>query len=362
MAQAARKPTPVDAAAADIGGADVPSDAKLLEALRQRLAPHNTPNTPANRRQVALAIGVSAGTLSRLLKGQMRMSARSRGKIWAWLRAMRQAAEDAAAVGSAHGAGGEEIGRIVETSVTRKVAKLCRYCLAEKVIGMVIGGTSTGKTTSLLAYCRENPSAIYIHAMGRTNTRHGLVDAIWRRAGFRGPRSWIEKWDQAVEHFRSDGITLRLLLIDDAHVCTFGVMETIRELHDETGMGVVLAGTTRLSSTVSLKGDAHQLYEQLRARVQIVRPIRWPTPEDVAAVAAAWAPSDVRLTKAAMDYLHKLAQQLGGLRLVKGHIRMALHLGGRFRLAADDRGRRTIDVANLEAAHDELRDIGSALT
>jgi DNA transposition AAA+ family ATPase len=139
--------------------------------------------------------------------------------------------------------------------------------------------------------------------------------------------------------------------VDDAHVLSYPVLECLRDLHDEANVGIVLAGTTRLSGRVSLAGDAHQMYEQLRARVQITHKLGKPSPSDVEAVARAWAPEGVAITREAMDWLAHAAVGLGALRVVKAHVRMALRLGGDMRITD------TLSVEHLSAAHQQL-DVG----
>lgn len=306
--------------------------------------------------QMADAMGVNVGHLSRVLKpasaGGRVGSEDFLQKAWTFIRLweMKKADGDA--------------GKIVPTSVTRRVAKLCTYCQVERCIGMLISETSAGKTSAMQAYCETNPSAIYVHGSARTNKVASMVRAIWLASkAFRGHKTLTEQWEAIVRGFRTEpgDVTTRILLVDDAHVLSYGTLEALREIHDDTGIGLVLAGTTRLDGRVSLAGDAHQMFEQLRARVMLRRIIRKPTRDDVAAVAAAWAGEGTRFTPSALAYLCELSQGLGALRLVKSHVRMALRLGGRDKVPADKRGRRTLDKNHLETAHGQLLETGSSL-
>lgn len=335
---------------------DAPPPKVIIERLLEIRELAAAAGKPISLQQMANAIGIHYGSLSRILNPATTrhrdMSEDVRLKAWTYIRLMEMAEEDT------------DVGRTVPTTVTRRVAKLCAYCQAERCMGMLVSETSAGKTVSLLAYAEANPASIYVKASGAgTNSISGMVDAVWRGSGFRdtgaGPRRVVpQKWAAILRGLKTPGVSARLILVDDAHTLNFSVLEVLREIHDETGVGIVLAGTTRLADRVTLSGDAHQMYEQIRARIQIVRNIGKPTPDDVAAVAAAWAPERARFTPAALEYLHRLSQGLGALRVVKAHVRMALRLRGANRV---NWKRQAIDVIHLQKAHTQLTDQRSRL-
>jgi len=335
---------------------ELPPAKVILERLRELRRIGEAAGEPIPFENMANGVGVHNGTLSRALAGKQKPSEQFCRKAWTYIRLMEMRAEDP-----------HVDGRIVETSVTRRVRKLCRYCQVERCIGMLVSETSCGKTEALRAYARSNPSAIYVHATARTDSIAGMVDGIWRASkAFRDPggssrhrgKRVREKWDDIVRGFTTSIVSARVILIDDAHVLNFRVLEALREIHDETNLGIVLAGTTRLQARVTASGDAHQMYEQIRARVMVIRVIRKPSPTDVAAVAAAWAPPTARFTPRAMQYLQTLSQGLGALRVVKAHVRMALRLGGKHKIDAD---REAIDERHLLLAHTHLEDRASSL-
>ena len=307
---------------------------------------------------IARAIGVHPVTLGRYLNGTSKPSPKFAAQAWSWLGIMDARLLDGEASHSAAPAVAQaaDSGPLADTAALRRIAKLCRYCMVESVMGMLISETSCGKTTGLLAFARSNPSAIYVKAsVVRTATKRGFMDAVWSASGRRsqGARKQTQeqRWDALVSYLRGDGHTsTRIILVDDAHVLSYGVLECLRDLHDEAGVGIVLAGTTRLSSRVSLAGDAHQMYEQLRARVQIVHKLGKPCPSDVEAVARAWVPEgrELDFTREAMDWLARSAVGLGALRVVKAHVRMALHLSGELKVNG------LLGMEHLAAAHQQL--------
>ncbi|MFA5123598.1 AAA family ATPase [Zavarzinia sp.] len=336
----------------------MPSAKDVLELVRSRVQ-HTTLDRPYDpsdprpaKKTAALSIGVHEGTLGRYLDGKAEPSEDFRRLAWTWL-----TLEEARELDEAEGRAAPRIAGaaepLAETTVVRRVERLCKLCLQERIIGMVYSETSCGKTTALKAYAAGNPAAIYVKAsVVRTSTKRGMMASIWKGAARRGKdRSLSDRWDDLIEYLAGGDPSrpsTRLIIVDDAHVLPYAVLEALRDLHDEAGVGIVLAGTTRLHSRVTLAGDAHQMFEQLRARIGVVRRVGKPDRPDVEAVARAWAPPGLEFTAEALEWLADLAKQLGALRLVKHHVRMALRIGGA------DRVNGTLDVRHLQAAHRQL--------
>jgi DNA transposition AAA+ family ATPase len=335
-----------------VAAGDMTPDA-VLAALRDLAAGENVET-------VANGIGCHAGTLSKLLAGKTAWSERLLAQARAYLAVRAMQAADAG--------GAADLGAVAPTRSVRDVARVCAYCQAEQVIGIIEGESGSGKTVGLLAYQRTNPAAVYVHGCYAINSPLRLLAALWQRAGFRyhgstrpgrgRPRSAPtvrEQFDQLVDRWRvpAGKPSARVLLIDDAHVLTFPALELLRELHDASRIAVVLAGTTRLEERVSAHGDSHQMYEQLRGRCMIRRTLRPSGAADAAAVAAAWAPSKARFTAEARAFLADLAGQLGGLRLVKAHVRLVGRLASKFRPADGE----AVDLVHLERARKLLADL-----
>lgn len=338
-------------------GSERPSNKKVRELLLERFREGRLGDKKnLSLQTIANGIGVHNATLSRVLRGIVQPSETFARKAWTWLQQDEMARRDretgiTSAPSHPSAAEGVDIGRLVNTTVTERIAKLCNYCLAERVMGMVCSETSLGKTSALRLYCHTNPSAVYIHATSRNNNSFGMVDAIWRASrAFRGAKRFREKWDDLLS-FRTEGISNRLIVVDDAHILCFSALEVLRELHDEIGIGIVLAGTTRLHSRVSLQGDSHQMYEQLRARIQIARVIGKPTGDDTRAIAAAWLPSEATFTPDALKYLNQLSLGLGAFRKVKAAVRMSLRLGGSHKVHV---GKEPFTRRHLELAVQQL--------
>ena len=316
--------------------------------LRELVARLRNLVSQANLETVARGIGCHQGTLGKMLAGKQRWSDALVAKATEYLRlrAIRDADEAAGLVG-----------RTVPTSVSRTIADVCTVCQVQHAIGEVRGSAAVGKTIGALLYCRSNPAAIYIHASARVNTPIRMLEELWHLAGFRyvnaaarsrskrpgtGGRANRGKWqrrpahrsptvkaqyDQIVEDWRvGEGQTsARVVLIDDAHLLGDRTLELLRTVHDDTGVGLVLVGTTNLLRLQAACG-AGQMYEQVVSRVAIRRTILSPPAADVAAIAKAHMPPGRDLTAAAREYLLAVAAGFGGNRAVRWHVQLAFGL------------------------------------
>ncbi|HUX03061.1 MAG TPA: ATP-binding protein [Phycisphaerae bacterium] len=354
MPQTARKQAMADGLAVPETDALMPSASRVVELLKEhrRQAESDARGKGLKRPGIvggmARAIGVNIGNLSSVLKGTRPAGQSFCRKAWHWmqLNAMR---EDDDAAEAAQAQGGTIVASprtpIVETSVTRRVGRLCQLCLLERTMGMLIGEAGSGKTLALRAYAAQNPAAIYVKANNTsTATKRGMLDAIWRDSGLRGKHTLSEQWRRLVRWLAGgEQTSIRIVLVDDAHLLPYSVLEAIRCLYDEADVGIVLAGTTRLQSSVTVSGDAHQMYEQLRSRIGIVRVLGLPIQADVAAVAAS-VRKGLRFTPEASRWLAELSLSLGGFRLVRRCVGIALRLGGADKIDG------TIDVRHLTKA------------
>ncbi len=339
MPVAARQPTPADAPIpGEAPDAPMPPIPEMCDELKALV-------DGASYETVANAMGCHQGTLSRAINSRT-MSDNLAAKAWTYLQEARLAAER----------GDIAPATLAATSVNRRVTTLCNYARRRHCWAMLIGESGAGKTTALKAYQAANPAAIYLDSGPHIKSTTKLVDAIWAASGFRltspskrsGP-NLAEKWDEIVARWTvADGqVSGRLLIVDNAHRLPFDTIDALCPLQEATGVGLVIAGTTRLSGRVSLAGDAHQLYEQIRRRVGISYTIGKPTARDVELVAEAWLPAKSKVAPAAMERLVELAQTLGNFGQVWRYLTAVQELPGEWKvtLPADRIERRHIDAA-----------------
>lgn len=314
----------------------------ILKCLRDKLKPDAAGNK-LNKSELAACIGVHPANISRIIEKTINPRT---GKPFApskdflkqasaYLDSCEMRELDAIEFGSSASAI-----RFVETSVSKRIWQICDLARADFTIAMISSETSLGKTVAIKEYCRRNPAAIYIHATPWTNTQFQIMHAIWSALGLRNSNkkkkySAYQRCSEVVKHLTVPGATSRIIIIDDAHFLRYEVFETLRSLHDDTetddhlGVPIVLAGTTRLDSVVSVSGDSHQLYEQIRARVGFHNVIGKPKRDDVLLIAAACAPAGAKFDPKAQEFLYTEALGLGAFRRVRQIVSKLHRLGGK---------------------------------
>ncbi len=160
----------------------------------------------------------------------------------------------------------------VETSVASEVLLVAHTVAETCMIGVVYGPARIGKTLTLQAIVDDqrygSPVLIRVHEailrplpLCRTLcetfelSTYGTFDAVFRR---------LIK--------RLVG-TKRMLIFDEAERLKYKALETIRDLHDESGCPVLLAGKPKLYERLGFRtiGDFSEVTDQLAGRVVIKR-------------------------------------------------------------------------------------------
>lgn len=158
----------------------------------------------------------------------------------------------------------------VETSVWRRISKLCREALVMQTIGFIFGQPQVGKTYALKEYARRNNhgNTIYV-LMPASAGVQAMLKKIARACNI-SERTSFEQLRERVQDFL-DGS--KLLIIDEVHECFVSYRETsqmkclsvLRQLQEESGCGMVLCGTDVFRNEIE-KGQFKQSLQQLDMR------------------------------------------------------------------------------------------------
>lgn len=271
----------------------------------------------------ALGEGYSRGTLSRFINlrsaeecdGQTEHHART---INAWLETIGRRRE--VKERRPHG--------FVETEVARRmlavIGKVNELC----TIGLILGDAGRGKSMTLEAAQLIHPGSVLLRVRQSSRRPRGLSQQIGEALGLRGLRVTSHAEERIIDTLRGTG---RLLLIDEAHQLTPDAMELLRDIHDETGSPIVLAGTLRLHDSIA---DSDVYSGQMSSRVAI----RYNLTEDMDAggtggpslhsvdeIRRLYESDKVRLTSDGVELLARIANLpgLGGLRLCAKLVQVA---------------------------------------
>jgi hypothetical protein len=167
----------------------------------------------------------------------------------------------------------------IETTLTRRIWKICETALAFQRIAFIYGASQIGKTTALEEYARTHNHGETIYV--RMPARGSLGDFTrWLAKALRISQS-LKEW-QIKERIFSAIDDRMLLIIDQCHECfrsstserSISSLLFIMEIFDRCHCGVVLVGTTEFERGVTdsrYSGTLRQL-----TRRGLPKPLRLP--------------------------------------------------------------------------------------
>ena len=183
--------------------------------------------------------------------------------------------------------------RFIENSIWKRVENLCNFALARNTIVRLVGPSQIGKTCCLKEYMRRSSRQVCYVRIPAAPTLKLAVAAFAEAVGV-GSSLRVDDARQRVA--RAIGRNT-LLIVDELHelVMSAGkgtamkVVEWIREIHDNSGCGLVLCGTRSLEDDLindpRMKGWLVQI--DLRCQRIVTLPARIPA-EDIALAAEAY--------------------------------------------------------------------------
>lgn len=271
-------------------------DRHLVEKIIRWLNNQTGSGDKKTQRMLGRASGVNQTTVQSVLKGTYPSSPTK------WLKELDAATQRLDARDATHQG---SIG-FVETSVYRTVQAACKRAHLYHNFAVVAAYVGTGKTTGLKHYAEEHhKTALLIEAtpdMTPTVLLDELVEltqAVVHKA---------HRYSRGTKSDRMKGIIQalkgsdKLLIIDEAETVQPSTLEYVRRISDKAGIGVVLAGTEKLSPMVR---DTQGRFGQISSRVGF-----WPEvikaidPSDCRAlVEAAFRADKVKLTTEIHDAL-----------------------------------------------------------
>jgi len=184
----------------------------------------------------------------------------------------------------------EPVGRhrleFIDTPSSRVILEVENYCLEHGEIGTVVGAPGVGKSTASRYFAGKHRSRTYYLEADpeRRQTRElllKLASRVWRY-DYAGS-STAGLFDDLSRVLRED--RNRLIIIDECQLLSLTCLESLRCLHDASGVGLVLLGNPKTFR----KMEARQSdFAQLLSRVSMRRVIDGLLPGDLEAVANAY--------------------------------------------------------------------------
>ena len=162
----------------------------------------------------------------------------------------------------------------VETRVWMLAQQVCDRARELRDFGVLFGYVGTGKTTALRQYVERSPGALYLRAFGglsRSVLMNDLVDLTGAHVRSQSKGKYAgtnaDKKRAVIAVLRGSE---RLLIIDEAERMAAACFDDLRDISDDAGIGIVLAGTEHLEPLVQ---DERGRFGQIASRVGFWPPV-----------------------------------------------------------------------------------------
>lgn len=235
--------------------------------------------------QAARQAGISAAALSTWLREEYKGdNGEVERKLARWLASSerRQEARDAA----------PSVPEWAPTPTARKIMDALHFAQASGDLAVIYGGAGLGKTCTSEEYRRQNPN-VWIATMAPDTARiYPALEEIAEAANLRSiPGRAARLRRELVKRFQGTG---GLLIIDEAQHLSVDALESIRAIHDATGVGLVLSGNEKVYTALfggSRAATFAQLYSRVGKKVHVTK----TSADDAAAYLAATGLRDKKL-------------------------------------------------------------------
>lgn len=147
----------------------------------------------------------------------------------------------------------------VETSVWKRYYDIARSAHLFQEIFICYSDAGIGKTECGREYARRYPDTLFIEA-NPTYTATSLFQELYRKLGSEEHKTINKLFNSCADALGGSG---RLLIIDEAEQLSYRALNSVRALHDKTGIGVLLTGMHKLLNNIC---GQHSEYGQLYSR------------------------------------------------------------------------------------------------
>lgn len=284
---------------------------------------------------LAKMAGYSSGVISDLFKGSYQGDVA--GVLHKVAAAIAAARDRKAAPGK---------GEFVTTAVAKEIFAVLKTVATLEGISVIYGPARIGKSITLNACLKlDYPNAIYLQINDKSRTPTALYHALMAKLGRRqGKTGWNVARAFAWISEQLTG-SHRMIIVDEAENARVDTLNSLRQLHDETGCPILLAGRPPLLAKVKNTTSDGRIGGSLLGRLTIVRDLTARTRQrgggeplfSVEEVVQVLARQKVRLARDARRWATALANivALGderegcGLGYIKNLAVLAAHANGK---------------------------------
>lgn len=212
--------------------------------------------------------------------------------------------------------------RWADTQTSNQITDKLLFAQTAGDVVVVYGGAGVGKTETARRYAMGYSSVWHVTMSADTASKQAALEEIAITMGMRDYPSTPAGLRRVIEaRIRGTG---GLLIIDEAQELKKEALESVRTLHDRTGVGLALLGNEKVYSQLTgsrRQADFAQLFSRIGSRQRLIKPKK----SDIKSVAQAWGIT----AKPVLDLLSDLGQKPGGLRSVVKTLRQAVMMTGK---------------------------------
>lgn len=225
----------------------------------------------------------------------------------------------------------ESKGDFCLTPTARHIMGVLSVCQQRGFLGVIVGEPGTGKTTAVNAYVEGQKDAAVACRMTRSAAKlqPGLVK-LATEIGAYVAANWgsHDLYQELVSRTRRfTKFQPGLIILDEAQHMEDDLLEGVRDLYDETRIGIALVGNQELTRRWTDQSNRRRYngFAQFRGRIgPQPPPFLRPKPEDIEAICAHHGIREARAVK----LVKRVAALPGALQKVRNLFDVARDLGG----------------------------------
>ena len=147
------------------------------------------------------------------------------------------------------------------TTVSKTVMDLITYCHVQGKIGVIYGDAGIGKTMAIKEYKKLNSGAVVITISPCFSNITGVNELIADQLKIKEKTS-RRVYSEAIAKLKGSN---KVLIVDEAQHLTTKVINHLRCLSDESGIGIAFIGNEEIY--LKMKGSGRASYAQLYSRI-----------------------------------------------------------------------------------------------
>lgn len=204
----------------------------------------------------------------------------------------------------------------IVTADTKRIWGICRVCMEQNEMGVIVGDPGLGKTFSLESYMKEflSVDAVMVTCDETTSVKSMLIEtAEALKIETKGTKPTLMR--RIVSELKKNP---RLLIFDEADLLKGPEpYETIRAIHDKAKTGIVLCGNNNLAIKLLMYAEDKPEMARIRDRIGYFCRLSGLTPEEAIRFL-----DDINATPEAKKMLTEIGRRRGIRQLVKALSRL----------------------------------------